>query len=125
MTGSVEWPDPPEPPICSTEDEAASIYSDSDDVNQMTFNAQDITDGRGTYVIRKGRKERHRLSEMDSMSSINSKLSNEGCNTINVPSPVFPASMMIPGSRHSVDLGSTSPPVPLSSYLPNSLNSPR
>jgi hypothetical protein len=29
MTGSSEWPDPPDIPICSTEDEAASIYSDS------------------------------------------------------------------------------------------------
>lgn len=26
---SSDWPDPPDIPICSTEDEAASIYSDS------------------------------------------------------------------------------------------------
>lgn len=26
---SSDWPDPPDIPICSTEDEAASLYSDS------------------------------------------------------------------------------------------------
>lgn len=56
---------------------------------------------------------------MDSMSSINSRLSNEG--PINVPSPVFPASMFIPKSRHSIDLGS--PPLP--PPVQNSLTSPR
>lgn len=115
MTGSSEWPDPPEQPICSTEDEAASIYSDSDELNLYQ---SDLT-GTGTYVIRKGRKQRQRLSDMDSMSSINSRLSNEG--PINVPSPVFPASMFIPKSRHSIDLGS--PPLP--PPVQNSLTSPR
>lgn len=126
-SGSMEWPDPPEQPICSTEDEAASIYSDSDELNPYS-SAHDMT-GLGTYVIRKGRKQRHRLSDMDSMSSINSKLSNEGCNTVNIPSPVFPASMMLPNSRHSLDLGCSSSPPPSANiappYVQNSLNSPR
>ena len=30
---SSDWPDPPDIPICSTEDEAASIYSDSGENN--------------------------------------------------------------------------------------------
>lgn len=74
----------------------------------------DIADGRGTYVIRKGRR-RQRIDDYGgsaSMSSINSKLSNEAlCNNsssaLNVPSPVYPPSMMMPNSRHSIDLGAS------------------
>jgi len=32
---SSDWPDPPDIPICSTEDEAASIYSDSGENNNL------------------------------------------------------------------------------------------
>ena len=32
-TRSNEWPDPPEMPVCSTEDEATSIHSDSGKIN--------------------------------------------------------------------------------------------
>lgn len=50
-TGSSDWPEPPEQPICSTEDEAGSLYTDSEDVaapaKKPVLN--------GTYVIRKGR----------------------------------------------------------------------
>lgn len=90
----------------------------------------DITDGRGTYVIRKGRR-RQRIDDYGSVaSSINSKLSNEALNSnaaMNVPSPVFPPSMMIPNSRHSIDLGAS----PRHHALPhpyhpaNVVNSPR
>jgi hypothetical protein len=74
----------------------------------------DVKDGRGTYVIRKGRR-RQRIDEFGgsaSMSSIGSKLSNEGlCEdsnlALNVPSPVYPPSMMMPNSRHSIDLGAS------------------
>ena len=76
--------------------------------------------GRGTYVIRKGRKQRQKLCDIDSTSSINSRLSNEG--NFLLPSPVFPISMMLPNSRHSIDLGSPPPPPP---PVQNSLNSPR
>lgn len=36
---SDEWPDPPviDPPVCSTEDEAASIYSDSGNIIRRSF----------------------------------------------------------------------------------------
>ncbi|XP_070500602.1 uncharacterized protein [Chironomus tepperi] len=110
---SSDWPDPPDIPICSTEDEAASIYSDSEDVIPP---GTDIADGKATYIIRKGRR-RQRIDEFGSvsMSSINSKLSNEGlCDddsnsnvALNVPSPIYPPSMMIPNSRHSIDLGAS------------------
>lgn len=115
-TGSSEWPDPPDIPICSTEDEAASLYSDSDDL--IPDIDQIIGREGGTYVIRKGRKQRQRL-ELDSMSSLNSRLSNEA-NISNVPSPVFPASMNIPNSRHSIDLGSSSINHSSSAHLVNS-----
>jgi hypothetical protein len=76
-------------------------------------NMGDIADGRATYVIRKGRR-RQRIDEFGSasMSSINSKLSNEGlCSdsnvALNVPSPIYPPSMMTPNSRHSIDLGAS------------------
>jgi len=78
--------------------------------------AGDISDGRATYVIRKGRR-RQRIDDYGSaasMSSVNSKLSNEGasCNDslpmgLNVPPPVYPPSMMMPNSRHSIDLGAS------------------
>lgn len=101
---SCDWPDPPDIPICSTEDEANSIYSDSDglipDVDQITGKTG------GTYVIRKGRKQRQRLAELDSLSS--SKYNSNEDNLSNVPSPVFPASINIPSSRHSIDLGASS-----------------
>lgn len=67
-------------------------------------------------MIRKGRKQRQRLSDMDSMSSINSRLSNDGpCNNGGslgsglAPSPIYPPSMNVPKSRHSIDLGNSSP----------------
>lgn len=74
----------------------------------------DIADGRGTYVIRKGRR-RQRIEDYGgsaSMSSINSKLSHEGLcsnsnSALNVPSPVYPPSMTVPNSRHSIDLGAS------------------
>lgn len=125
---SSDWPDPPDIPICSTEDEAASLYSDSDGNIPQSI---DICDGRATYVIRKGRKQRQRIADMDSMSSINSRLSNEGggvCNgsslALSVPSPVYPPSMTIPNSRHSVDLGSPTHHIPLLQQQPIN-NSPR
>lgn len=77
----------------------------------------DIVDGKATYVVRKGRRRQRIVDEFGSasMSSINSKLSNEGdlCNdsngaiNVNVPSPIYPPSMMIPNSRHSIDLGAS------------------
>ncbi|XP_035914926.1 mucin-5AC isoform X3 [Anopheles stephensi] len=141
---SNEWPDPPDIPICSTEDEAASIYSDSDD---LIPHIPDIS-GRGTYIIRKGRRQRQRLASLESEANN----SNGGGILVGpdvpdslgedhilrgLPSPVFPASMITPKSRHSIDLGlsatgktsvgvsllKSSPSAP--QKLPNSVLSPR
>ncbi|XP_055685551.1 uncharacterized protein LOC129791411 isoform X3 [Lutzomyia longipalpis] len=118
-TGSAEWPDPPEAPICSTEDEAASIYSDSDEV--IPYPTSFL--GQGTYVIRKGRKQRQRVANIEGVSSVNSsRYGRESGGNIELPSPVYPASMLIPNSRHSIDLGSPPPPPP---PIMNSLCSPR
>ncbi|XP_063698803.1 putative uncharacterized protein DDB_G0277255 isoform X2 [Culicoides brevitarsis] len=102
---SNDWPDPPDIPVCSTEDEANSIYSDSDgihipDIDQITGKPD------GTYVIRKGRKQRQRLSDLDSINSSQYN-SNDDILASNVPSPVFPASINIPKNRHSIDLGAS------------------
>ncbi|XP_037909499.1 uncharacterized protein LOC119650644 isoform X3 [Hermetia illucens] len=118
-SGSVEWPEPPDPPVCSTEDEAASLYSDSDDVIP-TYPAN--MTGQGTYVIRKGRRERNRLPELNASmsSSINSRLSNEAIS----PAVSQLNSLFVPNSRHSIDLGASSQmPPPISHH--NSLLSPR
>ncbi|XP_052893818.1 mucin-5AC isoform X2 [Anopheles moucheti] len=147
---SNEWPDPPDIPICSTEDEAASIYSDSDD---LIPHIPDIN-GRGTYIIRKGRRQRQRLASLESEASNNGILAGPDTTPSSqrpdslgddhilrgLPSPVFPASMITPKSRHSIDLGlsaaktatvaanvallKSSPSVP-QKLLPNAVLSPR
>uniref|UniRef100_A0A182K5J2 Uncharacterized protein n=1 Tax=Anopheles christyi TaxID=43041 RepID=A0A182K5J2_9DIPT len=118
---SNEWPDPPDIPICSTEDEAASIYSDSDD---LIPHIPDIS-GRGTYIIRKGRRQRQRLASLESEATNNipdahplpmqqqqqqssqrpDSLGDDHGILRGLPSPVFPTSMITPKSRHSIDLG--------------------
>lgn len=99
----------------------------------------DLGDGGGTYVIRKGKRRQRIIDSMNtsvSLSSINSKLSNEklceeeekSSNPIlNVPSPVYPPSMMTPNSRHSIDLGaSPRNKVITNSFISNHVvNSPR
>lgn len=55
-TCSSDWPDPPEQieqPVCSTEDEAGSLYTDSEDI-VMPNGTMPVKNG--TYVIRKGRE---------------------------------------------------------------------
>ncbi|XP_039431827.1 uncharacterized protein LOC120414646 isoform X6 [Culex pipiens pallens] len=108
---SNEWPDPPDIPICSTEDEAASLYSDSD---ELIPNVPDIS-GRGTYVIRKGRR-RQRLESLDASNNLpipggdQLQPATVPCPAVvsALPSPVFPVSMLTPKSRHSIDLGISS-----------------
>ncbi|KFB44271.1 AGAP009860-PA-like protein [Anopheles sinensis] len=132
---SNEWPDPPDIPVCSTEDEAASIYSDSDD---LIPHIPDIT-GRGTYIIRKGRRQRQRLASLESEPVNNGGPVVPAADVSDdhmlrgLPSPVFPASMITPKSRHSIDLGMSGMPKaahckPSSSAsnqkLPNSVLSP-
>lgn len=55
LSCSSDWPDPPEQPVCSTEDEAGSLYTDSEDVIPL----KPIAVRNGTYVIRKGRDRAH------------------------------------------------------------------
>ncbi|ETN60892.1 hypothetical protein AND_007454 [Anopheles darlingi] len=103
---SNEWPaPPPDIPICSTEDEAASIYSDSDD---LIPHIPDVS-GRGTYVIRKGRRQRQRLASLESEACNNgippAVAASGDDHILGLPSPIFPVSMMTPKSRHSIDLG--------------------
>ncbi|XP_035793215.1 mucin-5AC-like isoform X2 [Anopheles albimanus] len=135
---SNEWPaPPPDIPICSTEDEAASIYSDSDD---LIPHIPDVS-GRGTYVIRKGRRQRQRLTSLESDASNNGILPPTVTATgddhiLGLPSPIFPVSMMTPKSRHSIDLGLSAtaksgvsslikPSQSAPQKLPNSVLSPR
>lgn len=105
----------------------------TDDV--IPYPGIDIADGRGTYVIRKGRR-RQRIDDYGdlaaSMSSVNSKLSKEALcestsSALNVPSPVYPPSMMIPNSRHSIDLGASPrhQAIPYPFHQPSVVNSPR
>lgn len=115
---SAEWPEPPEmPAVCSTEDEATSIYSDSAD--DIIPYANDIKGGHGTYVIRKGRKERHRLSELDAIGPLNTKPIIPDDHLVKTNAK-FVSSIGLPFSRHSIDLGSTNQPP-----VQNSIHHPR
>ncbi|XP_055902048.1 uncharacterized protein LOC129938471 isoform X2 [Eupeodes corollae] len=89
--------------VCSTEDEATSIYSDAEDILPV-FPANMV--GKGTFIIRKGRKERQQLPELFAIksTSMHSNLSPE-CNS---SSTYNNQSLMIPNSRHSIDLGMSS-----------------
>ncbi|XP_055595728.1 uncharacterized protein LOC129746201 isoform X2 [Uranotaenia lowii] len=140
---SNEWPDPPDIPICSTEDEAASLYSDSD---ELIPNIPHNITGRGTYIIRKGRRRQRLEDNLDSNHlpipgsepPVSTLQSSSAAATTNLPSPVFPASMMVPKSRHSIDLGMSTmasssstgnqavkPSHSVPQKLPNSVLSPR
>lgn len=92
-----DWPDPPP---CTTEDEMASPFSDSDDhvLLPAGLNPKKVNSG-GTYVVRRGKKERKSI-EQNSNSSLNSRLSSD---------------LSIPHSRFSTDL---------STRLSRELNSP-
>ncbi|XP_055848426.1 uncharacterized protein LOC129913663 isoform X2 [Episyrphus balteatus] len=91
--------------VCSTEDEATSIYSDAEDILPV-FPANMV--GKGTFIIRKGRKERQQLPELFAIksTSMHSNLSPE-CNNSS-SSNYNSQSLMIPNSRHSIDLGMSS-----------------
>lgn len=64
LSCSSDWPDPPEQPICSTEDEAGSLYTDSEDVIPLKPTGV----RNGTYVIRKGR-DRARLFDLEAFAA--------------------------------------------------------
>lgn len=103
---SSDWPDPPENPVCSTEDEAGSIITDSEDVLPL----QTKIIPNGTYVIRKGRDRKQvfdipeflagaKESETESILESSQEILNiEESNDIPKPS------VNIPKYRHSIDL---------------------
>lgn len=92
--------------VCSTEDEATSIYSDAEDILPV-FPANMI--GKGTFIIRKGRKDRQQLPELFAIksTSMHSNLNPE-LNNSQASYSSSNQSLMIPNSRHSIDLGMSS-----------------
>lgn len=135
-TKSADWAAVlPDVPICSTEDEAASLHSDSAD-DLIPYPCGSFK-GQGTFVI-KGPKKRHRLSDVE--ASFLSHQNSDSANTtiVNVGSPsiigkqhdhhhpshphhkekfeitantIFTNAQVVglPFSRHSIDLGSPQP----------------
>lgn len=117
QTCSSDWPDPPEPPICSTEDEAGSIVTDSDDIIPQPPNAVP----NGTYVIRKGRKERQRLIDIDAFRTFtppdindDNDIGNDNvdhCSDANDSvDEEKPDMRAVLNFRHSIDLALPTPP---------------
>lgn len=106
---SSDWPDPPENPICSTEDEAGSIITDSEDVIPL----QTTIIPNGTYVIRKGRDRKQvfdipefvpmpgskHQSEVESLLESSQEILNID-ESNDIPEPPI----NIPKYRHSIDL---------------------
>ncbi|KAG5862081.1 hypothetical protein JTB14_006802 [Gonioctena quinquepunctata] len=120
-----DWPDPPP---CTTEDEATSPFSDSDDHIMLPpeLSSANIS-GNSTYVIRRGKKDRKTLqnagSSLTSNSSLNSRLSSE----LSIPASRFSIDLnsrlsrelQTPNSRYSIDLSTPH------SRLSQELNSPK
>ncbi|XP_031342652.1 uncharacterized protein LOC116170415 isoform X2 [Photinus pyralis] len=120
-----EWPDPPP---CSTEDDIASPFSDSDDhiVLPAELDSGNLS-GTSTYIIRRGKKDRKSLlnmgSSVNSSSSLNSRLSSD----LSIPHSRFSIDLhsrlsrelQTPNSRYSIDLGTSH------SRLSQELNSPK
>lgn len=125
-------------PVNSTLTSMISINHKCDDFSLFRSISDDVIpqvpdiSGRGTYVIRKGRR-RQRLESLDSNASNNLPIPSSEPPPPVLPSPIFPASMLLPKSRHSIDLGLTSSgcsAVIKTSHsapqkLPNSVLSPR
>lgn len=122
-----DWP---EPPPCSTEDEVISPFSDSDDPIALPeeLNTADLS-GSGTYIIRRGRKDRKPVSTImgastNSNSSLNSRLSSD---LSLARDSRFSADLNVrlsrelntPNSRYSIDLSTPH------SRLSQELNSPK
>ncbi|XP_017786394.1 PREDICTED: uncharacterized protein LOC108569380, partial [Nicrophorus vespilloides] len=122
-----EFDDWPDPPPCTTEDEITSPFSDSDDVILPQELSGSNLSGTGTYIVRRGKKERkilqHLSSSMNSSSSLNSRLSSD----LSIPHSRFSADLnsrlsrelSTPNSRYSIDLSTPH------SRLSQELNSPK
>lgn len=95
--------------ICSTEDEATSIYSDVEDNTPIYSSAPSNMLGKGTFIVRKGRKERQQLPELflapKSPTPLQSLLS--GSYTMDEISYRTQNHLFSPNSRHSIDLGAS------------------
>lgn len=114
-TKSADWAAIPDvPAICSTEDEAASLHSDSaDDI--IPYPCVGFKD-QGTFVI-KGPKKRHRLADLEQSFAAH----NQPPTIISAPdhapekfeltvNSIFTSAHIgLPFSRHSIDLGSPQP----------------
>lgn len=125
LTELEDWPDPP---LCTTEDEITSPFSDCDDVVNVPPELNpDHLSGTSTYIVRRGNKNRKSIknvnSLLDSNSSLNSRLSSE----LGIPVTRFstdftcPANhgLNTPNSRYSIDLSTPN------SRLSQELNSPK
>lgn len=127
-----ELDDWPEPPPCSTEDEVISPFSDSDDPVILPDELHNTEiNGSGTYIIRRGKKDRKPVSNIsnvcgastNSNSSLNSRLSSD----LSLAHSRFSADLngrfsrelYTPNSRYSIDLSTPH------SRLSHELNSPK
>lgn len=132
---SIEWPEPPEMPVCSTEDEANSLYSDSE---EFLLNIPNEIKDNGTYVIRKGRRERHLLTDliMTPQPAVHQKLSPIHSNAFSrnpivdnhlvKANAMFVSAISRPFSRHSIDLGlAASPPIQQNQHYNSGAHHPR
>lgn len=120
-----DWPDPPP---CTTEDEVTSPFSDSDDhvILPPELNAANIS-GTGTYIIRRGKKDRKNLQNMSSSMNSNSSLNSRLSSDLSIPHSRNSADLNTrlsrelntPNSRYSIDLSTPH------SRLSQELNSPK
>lgn len=120
-----EWPDPPP---CGAEEEAVSPFSDSDDHIILPSEIEsDNLCGTGTYVIRRGKKDRKSLVYMESATNSNSSLNSRLSSDLSIPHTRFSTDLNLrlsrelqtPNSRYSVDLSTPH------SRLSQELNSPK
>lgn len=128
LSCSSDWPDPPEQPICSTEDEAGSLYTDSEDVIPLKPTAV----RNGTYVIRKGRERAH-LFDLEAFAAAVVPTTDTEPESLNIeeeedegdeeeksdekPAPMS-STISTPNYRHSIDLALATP-------VQHSVHSPR
>ncbi|XP_065164695.1 LOW QUALITY PROTEIN: uncharacterized protein [Atheta coriaria] len=115
-----EFDDWPEPPPCTTEDEVTSPFSDTDDVHLPHELSNSNLSGTGTYIIRRGKKDKRPQlsSSVNSSSSLNSRLSSDL--SIHRFSGDMNSRLNTPNSRYSIDLGSST-----SHSRAHELNSPK
>lgn len=120
-----DWPDPPP---CTTEDEVMSPFSDSDDhiILPPELNAANLS-GTGTYIVRRGKKDRKSMQYMSSSVNSNSSLNSRLSSDLSIPHSRNSADLnsrlsrelYTPSSRYSIDLSTPH------SRMSHELNSPK